>query len=465
MKETDNRTGKRTGKKTGKKNACMKVHLVNLGCARNQVDTENMQADLCSHGWEICDDPKLAHTIVINTCSFIESAADESIDTILTLADFKKTGSCTNLIVAGCLPQRYGDEIAENLPEVDLFLGTGAFDRIVDAAKSKIDQKCVLPDPDSVCADEIDLNRIPTLPYTAYLKIAEGCSRHCTYCIIPKLRGKQKSRPFDKIVTEAATLAKSGVKEIVLISQDTTAYGRDTDDRSADLAHLLEEISANFGHNSEPWIRFLYGHPSSMKEEVIKVVAKHPGICSYYDIPVQHASDKILKKMGRQNDCNGLLRFFENIRQKDPAAVLRTTLITGFPGETDKDFDMLKKFVQTVGFDHLGVFAYSDSADLSSHGLPDHVPDHVKEARRDELMAMQLAISSEKIEKHIDKTFQVLIEESPEPHLYIGRTRFQAPEVDGITYAHSKKKDLDIGSFADVLVTDALEYDLIGELA
>ncbi|MDM8514946.1 30S ribosomal protein S12 methylthiotransferase RimO [Desulfobacterales bacterium HSG16] len=454
--------------KDGKKDESMKVHLVNLGCARNQVDSENMLTDLQNNGWKICDDPSLAHTIIINTCSFIESAADESIETILELAELKKTGACKHLVVAGCLPQRYGKDIVENLPEVDVFLGTGAFGRIIEAADGKTDKKCLLPDPDTIQVEQMEPNRIPTLSYTAYLKIAEGCSSHCTYCIIPKLRGKQKSRPFDHIVSEASNLIKAGTKEIVLISQDTTAYGSDIDNPDdnpdANLARLLKEISRISNHRPEPWIRFLYGHPTSINDEVMRVVSDYPGICSYYDIPVQHASDSILKKMGRQSSHDGLLRFFENIRKKDSAAVLRTTLITGFPGETDKDFEILKSFVETIRFDHLGVFAYSDSVDLPSHRLPDHVPEHIKEARRDELMAIQLQISSEKLEKHIDKTFQILIEESPEPDLYIGRTRFQAPEVDGITYVHSKDRILEIGSFADVLVTDALEYDLIGEL-
>ncbi|MCP4347532.1 MAG: 30S ribosomal protein S12 methylthiotransferase RimO [Desulfobacterales bacterium] len=446
-----------------------KIHLVSLGCARNLVDSEIMLGRLANAGWTITQEPDEADVIIINTCSFIEDAADESVDTILELAKLKKSGSCRNLIVAGCLPERYREDIVQALPEVDVFLGTGAFDRIVQAAeknlKSKIKKsKILLPDPDSIVPTKHD-PRIRESSHMAYLKIAEGCSKHCTYCIIPKLRGKQKSRSPENITDEARSLIESGVKELVLIAQDTTNYGSDLPCGTG-LARLLDNIA---DISDDIRIRVLYGHPESIDESVIKTVAQRHNICSYFDIPIQHASNSVLKKMGRHYTGDDLKKLFDKIRSPDPEASLRTTVITGFPGETDKDFETLLKFVEDVRFNHLGVFTYSDSEDLPSHRLSNHVSGITAEKRYNQLMSRQMEISLENNSKYIGRTVKVLVEESPEPGLLTGRTCFQAPEVDGLTDIRTSQsaagsQQSALGYFADVKITDALEYDLIGEL-
>ena len=435
----------------------MNIHLVSLGCARNLVDSEVMTGKLREAGCVPVPDPGDADVIIVNTCSFIEAAADESIDTILALAELKKSGACTRLIVTGCLPERYREDIVSALPEVDVFLGTGAYDRIIEAVQSGPDlSACVLPDPDGITVESADAARELSTGPAAYLKIAEGCDRHCTYCIIPRLRGRQKSRTMADIAAEAAKLAASGVRELTLVSQDTTAYGKDLEG-PADLSLLLERLSRTLSHI---WVRFLYGHPESITPAVIQTVADHPVICPYFDIPVQHASDGVLKRMGRQYKREDLLRLFENIRAAVPQACLRTTVIVGFPGETDADFDLLLSFVKMIRFDHLGVFIYSDADDLPSHHLPDPVPAAVARRRHNRLMAAQKKISAENNRRHLDRIIPVLVESAPEKGVYMGRTRFQAPEVDGITIIHADQ--LEIGDVIRVRITDTLEYDLIG---
>jgi ribosomal protein S12 methylthiotransferase len=377
----------------------MKLYLESLGCARNQVDSEIMTGRLKKAGWTITLDPEEAETIVVNTCSFIEDAAQESIDVILELAEYKKEGNCKRLVVTGCLPERYREEILKSLPEADVLLGTGAFDQIAKAARDpKYSHLCVLPDPDLTPMQTEGVPRDLTVPHVAYLKIAEGCSKSCTYCIIPKLRGKQKSRPPEDIVSEATRLIADGVNELVLVAQDTTSYGNDLPTRT-NLSRLMESLA---------------------------------------NIP---------------------------IRDRIPDAVLRTTIIVGFPGETDNDFEELLQFVEKVRFDHLGVFVYSDSDDLISHQLSNHIPKSLATDRYHQLMSAQSAIASENNQKYIGKAVKVLVEESLENHLFAGRTNFQAPEVDGLTYINTAKMPfgLKIGCFADMRVTDTMEYDLMGE--
>lgn len=436
----------------------MKIHLVSLGCARNQVDSEGMLGRLAQSGWRITEAPDDADVIVVNTCSFIESAAAESIDTILALARYKTEGACRALIVAGCLPERYGEAIGRELPEVDLFLGTGAFNRIVEAASGVLaKERCILPDPDTAPLPDPDAPRVQTLLHSAYLKIAEGCSRTCTYCIIPRLRGRQKSRPAEEIVAEARRLVAAGTRELILVAQDSTAYGRDRAGGPG-LAELLERLSEIDGGI---WIRVLYGHPESIDDGIIRTMAIRPNICSYFDLPIQHASDGVLRRMGRGHTRSDLFRLFDRIREIAPEASLRTTAIVGFPGETDRDFKALLSFVETVRFDHLGVFIYSDAEDLPSHRLDGHVSNATARKRHDRLMARQRDISEEKNAGYLGRTLTVLVEESPEAGLFLGRTAFQAPEVDGLVYIHGR--DLPIGRFASVTITDTLEYDLVGE--
>ena len=439
-----------------------RLYIESLGCARNQVDSENMAGQLRQAGWSLTRDPTDAVVIVVNTCSFVESAINESIDTILELARFKKSGRCNRLVVAGCLPERFREAIADALPEVDQFLGTGAFSRIVEAVTGEVGRgTCLLPDPDRITMEQTAA-RERDQSHTAYLKIAEGCSRHCTYCIIPRLRGSQKSRPMDHILAEARELIGNGVKELNLVAQDTTYYGHDLSE-PVGFDTLLVNLAEVVG---QTWVRFLYGHPESITDGVIAAVADHSNLCPYFDLPVQHAASRVLKKMGRNYDKQQLLDLFQRIRSRVPGAAIRTTLIVGFPGETDADFQELMKFVKQVRFDHLGVFAYSDAEDLPSHRLPGHVSKKMAQFRHDTLMARQMEISASNLESMIGKTLPVLIEASTEPHLYEGRTILQAPEVDGITFVKTQPGDpaATIGEIAQVTITDTLEYDLIGRV-
>lgn len=441
----------------------MNVHLVSLGCARNLVDSEMMLGLLLAQGFTITQDPREAEIVVVNTCSFIRSAVDESIDTILSLSKLKKEAACKRLIVTGCLPERYRQKIMEALPEVDAFLGTGAFDKIAAAAKGDLQTpenhcSCILPDPDQkrVQAAPGD-HRVRSTPHMAYLKIAEGCSRHCTYCMIPKLRGKQQSRPVDAIAAEARALIDAGVKELVLIAQDTTAYGTDLMP-----PQNLQELLVRLADLDEGvWLRILYGHPESLDESVIETVSERPNICSYFDIPIQHAASRILKKMGRNYATDDLYRLFDRIRERIPDVSLRTTVMVGFPGETDGDIETLLTFIKRVRFDHLGGFVYSDDKTLPSHALDKHVSADLARVRFDRVMELQNRISLQKNRSHIGRCYVVLVEQARKKGLFAGRSAFQAPEVDGITYIHARH--LQPGCFTKVRIVDAKAYDLFGE--
>ncbi len=440
----------------------MQLHLINLGCARNQVDSEIMAGRLVQAGHAIVNEPAQAETIIVNTCCFVEDAADESIETILTAAAYKKHGRCRRLIVTGCLPERYREATADALPEVDLFLGTGGYDQILTAVGETPAGAghCLLPDPDQIKPQGMDTPRAKSEGPMAYIKIAEGCDRHCTFCIIPQLRGRHKSRPLADIVGEAQHLIAQGVKELVLVAQETTRYGHDLA-HPEDLSTLLAALS---DLADDVWIRFLYGHPQSLTDDVLHTVAARPNLCNYFDIPLQHSVDRILKQMGRHYTSAQIEALIARIRWIVPEAALRTTLIVGFPGETDQDFDELLQFVQTVNFDHLGVFTYSDAADLASHGLPQPVPAEIATQRRDKLMEAQRALSETALTRYLDHELTVLVEEAPEPGVFLGRSVFQAPEVDGLTYiqAPGQKSPVEIGRFVRVKITDTLEYDLVG---
>ena len=440
----------------------MQVYLESLGCARNQVDSEIMQAQLKAAGCTFVDHPEQADVIIVNTCSFIESAAEESIDTILALSEYKHGGRCRRLVVTGCLPQRYGVESSQAMPEVDLFLGTGAYDRIVPAVSESFTQgACVLPDPDAIIIDQAIL-RSPFSPYSAYLKVAEGCDRHCTYCIIPTLRGRQKSRPMDVIVQEARFLIDRGVKELTLVAQETTAYGTDLKD-NADLARLLEQLARL---DSLVWIRFLYGHPESLQPAVLDTMARFPNICPYFDLPIQHVSESILKAMGRRTTERELKNLFDTIRAKVPDAVLRTTVMVGFPGETEANFKQMQRFIQEMAFDHLGVFTYSDSEDLASHRLAGRVDPEVARRRLEMLMNIQQEISADNLLRYLDRHLEVLVENGPEGGIWTGRTQFQAPEVDGQTLIQVNNFDASVICGTKVIgkVLETTDYDLVVEV-
>jgi ribosomal protein S12 methylthiotransferase len=438
----------------------MHLYIESLGCARNQVDSETMAGQLGAAGWSLTRDPAKAEVIVVNTCSFVEAAINESIDTILELARFKERGRCRRLVVAGCLPERFREAIVNALPEVDQFIGTGAFDQITDAVTGDLDSNCLLPDPDRVPM-RLSTVRNPEQIHSAYLKIAEGCSRHCTYCIIPRLRGRQKSRPLEQILDEAGQLIASGARELNLVAQDTTQYGQDLPEPVGfeTVLNRLADLDSNV------WVRFLYGHPESIGDRVIDTVAAHANLCPYFDLPVQHAAPGVLKRMGRHYDTDHLLRLFQRIRTRVPGAALRTTVIVGFPGESDADFQMLMDFIEQVRFDHLGVFTYSDAEDLPSHRLPEHVDQAVAQARYDALMARQKQISADNLSTMIGITLPVLIEASSEPQLYEGRSMCQAPEVDGVTFVRTRAGGTTpvIGQPVATQITETLEYDLIGE--
>jgi ribosomal protein S12 methylthiotransferase len=445
----------------------MIIFLETLGCSRNRVDSEIMLGKLVAAGHSITDDPHLAQVIIVNTCGFISTASDEAVDVLLEMAKLKKTGLCKKLIATGCLSQRYKEDenLLSALPEVDAFLGTAAIDLIVEAVENESKKPLIVfPDPVNRPFQDLAEQRQLTNNFLAYIKVSEGCNRKCTYCIIPSLRGIQRSRPVADICKEAAILVKTGVKEILLTAENTTDYGQDFQDGKG-FEHVLASVAATLENehaNANTWIRFLYTHPKTLTESIIKSVKNHKNICSYYDVPIQHASSSILKKMGRPYTIEDLYALFNTIRKIDPGAALRTTIIVGFPGESDADFDQLMTFIKDIRFDHLGVFTYSDSDDLKSHLLKNHVPSKIAEKRHDMLMEAQAQISASINEKYLDKIFEVLVEENPEKGVYIGRTKFQAPEVDGVTFIYAN--GLEIGTFVKVRITEAFEYDIAGEI-
>lgn len=434
------------------------VYIETLGCPRNFADSEFLSGLVEANGYHLVTSPEDARFIIVNTCGFIEDAVNESLDYIFELSEFKKSGRCEFLIVAGCLAQRFREELASELEEADFFVGTGAISdipRILFQLEGK-KEKTYFPDPLSQPLFSSSSPRIvSTFPF-AYLKIAEGCARSCSFCIIPELKGKLRSRKIDDIVLEAQNLISSGIKEIVLVSQESTDYGRDFG-TGEDLSLLLRELASVSGDTR---IRFMYGHPLSISDRLIETVAEYSNICSYFDIPIQHASGKLLKKMNRGYDELFLRSLFKKIRQNIPDAVLRTTIITGFPGETEEDFCKLNDFLDEIKFDHAGVFTYSEMNDLKSFKLGNKVDPEISEERRVILMEKQALISQEKNSTYLGKTLQVLIEKKDSEEFYAGRTMFQAPEVDGITYVDAK--NLEPGDIIDVLITDAFDYDLAG---
>ena len=447
------------------------VYIESLGCVRNSVDSEVMAGHLEAAGHTIVEDPASASVIIVNTCGFISAASEEAVDVILSMAEYKKE-KLDRLIVTGCLVQRYKDDnLLDSMPEVDAFLGIGAVNSIVNAVEDKsADVLAIFPDPGS----KKQVQGFSPLPRKfssltpGYIKVSEGCNQKCTYCIIPKLRGHQRSRPVNEILDEVAEYVNRGSKEIALVAESTTDYGLDLEENIG-LENVLSNIAQTVRGKSAqlaiepPWIRLLYTYPSTLSEKIIDIVIDSPEICSYFDVPVQHASSGILKRMGRGYVKEDLYDLFKYIRVKDPLAALRTTIITGFPGETEEDFNNLLQFIEHVQFDHLGVFAYSDSDDLKSHMLDNHVPEDIAAKRHDIIMEKQAQISYNINQKHIGSTYSVLVEEKSDTGVYLGRSRFQAPEVDGLTFIYGF--NLESGSYVDVKITEAYEYDIAGEIA
>jgi len=440
----------------------MKILFVSLGCDKNLVDTENMLGILKNKGFEFTDDEWEADIIAINTCCFIGDAKQESINTILEMAEHKKDARCKVLVIAGCLAHRYQDEIIKEIPEVDAFVGTSSYDKIADMINSVLEEKGIsnfVEDANRMPMVEAD--RIVTTPgYYEYLKIAEGCDKHCTYCVIPKVRGSFRSFPIEYLVNQTKKLVEGGVKEIILVAQETTLYGVDLYGKKS-LPKLLHNLGLIEGLE---WIRILYCYPEEINDELIEAIKNEPKVCHYLDMPIQHASDNILKRMGRRTSKQELTDIVAKLRREIPDIALRTTLITGFPGETDVDHEEVMQFIDECEFDRLGVFTYSREEDTVAAQMPDQIDEEIKEKYRDELMQLQQEISADRSAAMIGRIVKVMIEGFiPEDNTYVGRSYKDAPNVDGLVFVECDR-ELMSGDFIDVKITGSTEYDLIGTI-
>ncbi len=439
----------------------MKILFLSLGCDKNLVDSEVMLGMLTSRGYEITDDENEADVIIINTCCFIHDAMEESIQNILDMAEYKKNGKAKALIVTGCLAQRYRQEILDEIPEVDEVLGTTAIDQIIRAVDQALEGKKevilsdlnALPLPDAKRA-------VSTGGHFAYLKIAEGCDKHCTYCIIPKLRGAYRSIPMEHLLKEARELAGQGVKELILVAQETTLYGKDIYGEKS-LHRLVKELCRI---NGIQWIRILYCYPEEITDELIQVMKEEKKVCHYLDLPIQHANDQVLKRMGRRTTKQELIDIVSKLRKEIPDICLRTTLITGFPGETREQHEELMDFVDEMEFDRLGVFTYSPEEGTPAAEMQDQVDEEVKKERQAELMELQQEVAFDKAEEMKGREVLVMIEgKVADENAYVGRTYRDAPNVDGLIFINTEE-ELVSGDFVRVKVTGALDYDLIGGL-
>ena len=439
----------------------MNILFISLGCDKNLVDSEVMLGLLDKKGYQIVDSEEDADIIVVNTCCFIHDAKEESIQTILEMAEYKKEGKLKALIVTGCLAQRYQQEIIDEIPEVDAVLGTTSYDHIVEAVEEALagNGHVVLEDVDAL-PDVKEKRLVTTGGHYAYMKIAEGCDKHCTYCIIPKLRGNYRSVPMEKLLAEAKDLADQGVKELILVAQETTVYGKDLYGEKS-LHKLLRELCKI---SKIQWIRILYCYPEEIYDELIQTIKEENKVCHYLDLPIQHASDAVLKRMGRRTSKTQLVEIIEKLRKEIPDISLRTTLITGFPGETQEQHEELKDFVDEMEFDRLGVFTYSPEEDTPAATMTEQIPEEVKEDRQAELMELQQEIAFDLAEDMVGREVLVMIEgKVADENAYVGRTYKDAPNVDGLIFINTDE-ELMSGDFARVRVTGALEYDLIGEL-
>ena len=438
-----------------------KVLFISLGCDKNLADSEEMLGMLVENGYTLTNDETEAEVIVVNTCAFIHDAKEESINSILEMARYKTEGVLKALLVTGCLAQRYKEEIIEEIPEVDAVLGTTSFGDIIKALDKVFEGKRYLEFKDINALTEISKKRVLTTGgYYGYLKIAEGCDKRCTYCIIPKLRGNYRSIPMEQLISQAEYLAEQGVRELILVAQETTVYAKDIYQEKC-LHKLLKELCKIPGIQ---WIRILYCYPEEIYPELIQTMKEEKKICHYLDLPIQHCSDKILKKMGRRTTKQELIDIVTLLRKEIPDIVLRTTLITGFPGETEEDHEELMEFIDTMEFDRLGVFTYSAEEDTPAANMPNQIEEEVKQDRQAELMELQQEISIDKGNDKIGTCVEVMIEgKVADENAYVGRTYGDAPNVDGYIFINTDT-ELMSGDFARVHVTGALEYDLIGEL-
>lgn len=430
----------------------MKIGFISLGCSKNLVDTEMMIGLAKENNLEIVNDEKEAEIIVINTCGFIESAKQEAINTMLEMAQYKENGKCKYLIATGCLVQRYKKELQESLPEVDLFISIDEYKDFGNLIGKLINQKLYKFDL------EYENRYITTGGQVAYLKIAEGCSNRCTYCAIPYIRGAYISRKMEDILEEAEKLNKMGIKEIIVIAQDTTKYGMDIYGKSM-LPELLEKLCE---FESFKWIRFLYAYPETVTDELIKVVKENDKICKYFDIPIQHISNTVLKRMNRRTTGEQIEELIAKIRKEIPDAIFRTSIIVGFPGETEEDFEKLYKFIEKTKFNKLGVFEYSKEDGTPAEKLKEQIPAKIKNQRWNKIMSLQQRISEECLKKYIGKEFEILVERITDKYI-IGRSKMDVPDMDGLVYLKNDK-DVKIGDFVTGIITSAKEYDLVGRI-
>jgi len=437
---------------------------VSLGCDKNLVDSEMMIASLRKAGHRVVDDEAMAEVIVVNTCCFIGDAKEESINTLIEMGGYKEEGRCRLLVAAGCLAQRYHREIEEEIPEVDVIIGTTGYESLVEAIRQGLEKR----DGALSCLESVDYLPEPLTDrdsmsggYYAYLKIAEGCDKKCTYCIIPKVRGRYRSVPMENLRKQAENLVAKGAKELILVAQETTLYGRDLYGEKS-LPKLLESLSEI---EELRWIRILYCYPEEITEELISAMKRLPKVCRYLDIPIQHGADSVLRRMGRHTSRKEISDKIKHLREEMPDIALRTTLITGFPGETEEEFEELKDFVQEMEFDRLGVFTYSREEDTAAADMEQQVPEEIKEARREEIMAIQQEIAFGKNEAQIGETLEVMVEgRMPEEGITVARTYMDAPEVDGYVFVETEW-ELMSGEFIKVRITGARGYDLLGEVA
>ena len=439
----------------------MKIMFISLGCDKNLVDTEMMLGMLAEKGYQFTDDEQEAEIVVVNTCCFIGDAKEESINTLIEIGQLKETANVKMLIAAGCLAQRYQKEIREQIPEVDVIIGTMAIDKIVEAVEEYQTKQYTTFVEDIDKTPVSGKKRVVTTGgHYAYMKIAEGCDKRCSYCIIPKVRGGYRSIPMETLLKEANTLVGQGVKELILVAQETTLYGTDLYGKKS-LPELLRKLSEIRGLY---WIRILYCYPEEITEELIDTIAELPKVCHYLDIPIQHASDKILKRMGRRTDQQQLKEKIAMIRSKIPDICLRTTLITGFPGETQEDHEQSMAFVDEMEFDRLGVFTYSAEEDTPAASFPDQIEEEVKKDRQADIMELQQEIAFEKAEGMTGQDVLVMIEgKVADENAYVGRTYKDAPNVDGLVFVNTDR-ELMTGDFVPVHITGSYEYDLIGEI-
>lgn len=439
----------------------MKILFVSLGCDKNLVDSEVMLGLLREGGFTFTDDETEAEVIIINSCCFINDAKEESINTIIQMAELKKTGVCRALIVTGCLAQRYREEIKTEIPEVDGIVGTSAYDEILKIVNEALEGKKAEGFEDLKRLPQVSTGRILTTGgWYGYLKIAEGCNKNCSYCIIPKIRGPYRSVPMEELLFQAQELADKGVKELILVAQETTLYGKDLYGEKK-LPELLGKLCDVSGIQ---WIRILYCYPEEITKELVEVIKTEKKICHYLDIPIQHASDRVLKSMGRRTNKAQLVSMIQYLRQEIPDIVLRTTLIAGFPGETEEEHEEVMEFVDEMEFDRLGVFSYSPEEDTRAAGMENQIEDDIKEDWREEIMELQQDIAFDKAQAMIGQTLEVLIEgKLADENAYMGRTYMDAPNVDGYVFVNTDEELLS-GDFVRVKITGALDYDLIGEI-